>query len=156
MEVCMLEWQNVLKLGHNLYTAWYIQTLSQSHPVPFLCTHTHLLQLYLSWLKNLCNSYLWWLLDLLLLAIEFLLMTQNDQISAHSWASRRDINAGIEFWQIWWVGMAKIWFIVKNWRSSREVWCDTFSWCMIQILYQSFQCFSPEWRPSYSSQFRQK
>jgi hypothetical protein len=41
-------------------------------------THTHLLQLYSFGLKNVWKSYLWWLLDLLLLSVEFQVLETNE------------------------------------------------------------------------------
>jgi len=52
--------KDFLELVYNLYTALYIYI--------YIC---NLSQLYFRWLKNLCKSYLWWVLDLLLFSVEF-------------------------------------------------------------------------------------
>jgi len=117
--------------------------MTYTKPKPVTHTHTHTLATTV-WLKNLWKSYLWWLLDQLLLSVEFRKMERNNELSQFlSHGKRQESHA--------------VWYSYSLFHDQKLLHCkwDVTS-CMYMERYQNVAQYCGAYRPNGSATNCQK
>ena len=123
--------------------------------MPF-CTHTNLVWLHFRWLKKLWKLYLWWLLDLLLLSVEFRTLYKNYEFSARSWSSQKHKSS--KNWTLEnSVGLLRLKFRSSPKTATLQERCDeAHSYCAWSERLTIFQGFYAESHSSKLTEFPNK